>query len=110
MPCPFIGDAKLRRLVDVAKKTNVTIAVDSVYAATQISDACHASGAEVGLLAETDAGVHRVGASPGEDLLNLAKTIQRLPGVRFEGVAFYPGHLRDARDTRKHAIENMAPL
>jgi D-serine deaminase-like pyridoxal phosphate-dependent protein len=107
---PVIGEPKLRRLVDVAKKTNLRIAVDSVYAATQISDACHASGVEVGLLAETDAGFHRVGASPGEDLLNLAKTIQRLPGVRFEGVAFYPGHLRDARETGKQAIDTVARI
>ena len=47
------------------------------------------------MLAETDVGMGRVGVSPGSELLDLARGIERLPGLTFEGIAFYPGHIKD---------------
>jgi D-serine deaminase-like pyridoxal phosphate-dependent protein len=46
------------------------------------------------VLAEADVGLGRVGVAPGEDLVELARNLQRLPGLVFEGVAFYPGHIK----------------
>ncbi|MCL6506275.1 MAG: alanine racemase, partial [Bryobacteraceae bacterium] len=46
------------------------------------------------LLAEADVGLGRVGVAPDEDLVELARHLQRLPGLVFEGVAFYPGHIK----------------
>jgi len=92
---PVIGRGKLERLMAVAGRTKVTVSLDSLYAAEQLSAAAAAAGVTVGVLAETDVGLGRVGVSPGQELLDLARGMQRLPGITFEGIAFYPGHIKD---------------
>lgn len=91
---PVIGRSKLERLAEVARKTRVTVALDSSVAARQLSEAARQAQVNFGVLAETDVGLGRVGVAPGEELLQLAQTIERLPRLTFEGVTFYPGHIR----------------
>src|SRR5580700_6305322 len=58
---PIIGPAKLARLIQVARRTRVTVALDSLEAARQLSEAATGAGMEIGVLAETDVGLGRVG-------------------------------------------------
>lgn len=107
---PIIGAAKLKRLAAVARRTRVTVALDSLIAARQLSDAAQAAGVEVGVLAEADVGLGRVGVDPGEPLLGLAREIGRLPGLVFEGVTFYPGHIKDLGDPGLAALRQLSAL
>src|SRR6266849_5227379 len=91
---PVIGRTKLERLAEVARKTRVTVALDSAFAARQLSEAARQAQVSFGVLAEVDAGLGRVGVNPGEELLQLAQAIERLPRLTFEGITFYPGHIR----------------
>lgn len=91
---PVIGRSKLARLTDVARKTRVTVALDSLIAASQLSEAVQSAKVNVAVLAEVDVGLGRVGVRPGEELLHLAQFISRLPGLTFEGITFYPGHIK----------------
>jgi D-serine deaminase-like pyridoxal phosphate-dependent protein len=91
---PIIGRRKLDRLMDVAAKTPVTVAVDSVFAARQLSDAARQRQVQLGLLAEVDVGLGRVGVEPGEPLRQLVQQIQRLSWISLEGITFYPGHIK----------------
>ncbi len=91
---PVLGRQKLDRLMRVAAKTRVTVSLDSEIAARGLSAAAHEAGREIGALAEMDAGLGRVGVAPGRELVALARTIDSLPGLRFEGIAFYPGHIK----------------
>src|SRR6266853_1865319 len=43
---PIIGHTKLARLAEIARRTRVTVAVDSGFAARQISDAARAAQVE----------------------------------------------------------------
>src|SRR5437870_4501071 len=81
---PIIGKAKLARLMEVARRTRVTVALDSTFAARQLSDAARAARVEIGVLAEADVGLGRVGVCPGAQLLQLAQTIDKLPHLTFE--------------------------
>src|SRR5262245_24925409 len=91
---PIYGTEKMRRLIEVAKKTPVTVSVDSLEAARPISEAASAAGVTIGVLAEVDAGLHRVGAQP-ELFVELLKNLAPLPGIELRGMAFYPGHIKD---------------
>ncbi|HTM50550.1 MAG TPA: alanine racemase [Bryobacteraceae bacterium] len=91
---PVIGRGKLERLTEVAKKTRVTVALDNSFTARQLSEAARQAQVSFGVLAEVDAGMGRVGVSPGEELLQLAQAVGRLPRLTFEGVTFYPGHIK----------------
>jgi D-serine deaminase-like pyridoxal phosphate-dependent protein len=75
---PVIGRSKLERLMAIARRACVTVSLDSLAAAQQLSAAAQGAGVTVGVLAETDVGLGRVGVAPGGELLDLARGIQRL--------------------------------
>lgn len=104
---PVVGHHKLERLTELAKKVNVTVAVDSLAVARPISEAARAAGVEIGLLAEMDAGLHRVGVQPGSELEALAAGLARLPHIRWRGVAFYPGHIKDQTESGRAELEQL---
>jgi len=107
---PVIGRGKLERLMAVARQTFVTVSLDSMFAARQLSEAAQAAGVTVGVLAETDVGLGRVGVSPGEELLNLARGILGLAGLSFQGIAFYPGQIKDNSAQGMQALAALGSL
>jgi D-serine deaminase-like pyridoxal phosphate-dependent protein len=107
---PVLGRSKLDRLLEVAKKTQLTVALDNLVAARQLSEAARAANVEIGVLAEVDAGLNRVGVSPGPELMELARGLRSLPNLRFEGIDFYPGHIRDTADCGLEQIRKLSEL
>ncbi len=96
---PVIGEAKLRRLADVAKKTRVTVALDSLAAARALSQTAASFGVRFGVLVEVDVGLGRVGVLPG-DAPELAQACAAMPGIDARGFTFYPGHIREQNDEK----------
>ncbi len=107
---PVIGRKKLDRLMQVAAGVNLTVSLDSAFAARQLSDAARESQREIGVLAEMDAGLGRVGVSPGGELIELIRSITRLPRLRYEGIAFYPGHIKSLDEEGLKAIEALSQM
>jgi D-serine deaminase-like pyridoxal phosphate-dependent protein len=107
---PIVGRAKLARLMEVARRTHVTVALDSLAAARELSGAARETQVEVGVLAEFDAGLGRVGVMPGVPLLELARSIRQLPHLNFQGLTFYPGHIKDLDETGLHALAQLSEL
>jgi len=91
---PVLGKSKTERLVRLARNTKVIVSLDSISVARAISEAAVQSGVVIGVLIEIDAGLHRVGVTTGEPLRQLALAVSCLPGLRFDGLAFYPGHVK----------------
>jgi D-serine deaminase-like pyridoxal phosphate-dependent protein len=106
---PVVGRPKLDRLMEVARKTRVTVALDSLDAARPLSQAAHAAQVEVGVLVEIDAGLGRVGVAPGE-ALPMAQCIQKLPGLSFAGITFYPGHIKLMDAEGRAAMQEVGQL
>ncbi len=107
---PIVGRQKLERLMEVARRTSLTVALDSACAARQLSEAASAAKVSIGVLAEVDVGLGRVGVSPGAPLLELARSILTLPGLSLAGITFYPGHIKDLGPGGRAAIANLAQL
>ncbi len=104
---PVIGRQKLLRLCHVAQQTQLTVSLDSVAAARPLSDAAREAQVEIGILAEVDVGLGRVGVQPGDELLALVQSIVRLPHLQWRGIAFYPGHIKD---TTAHGLADLEKL
>lgn len=85
---PTLGASKLTRLRAVAGQTNVTMSIDSREVADQLA------GLNIGVLVEIDVGLGRVGIDPGKPAADLARHVDSLPGLRFSGIAFYPGQFK----------------
>lgn len=103
---PIVGQRKLERLVEVAKRTKVTVALDSAVTARHLSDAARAGGVNFGILAEMDVGFHRVGVPPSE-VVPLVRSITRLPRLTFEGIAFYPGFLKEMDEEAIRSLQEL---
>jgi D-serine deaminase-like pyridoxal phosphate-dependent protein len=91
---PVVGETKLRRLAAVAGVTRVTVALDSLFVAQQLSQIAQAAKTSFGILTEIDVGLARVGVTPA-DALDLTRAVSALPGLEWRGITFYPGHIKD---------------
>ncbi|MDQ3412605.1 MAG: alanine racemase, partial [Chloroflexota bacterium] len=89
---PVIGEPKLRRLLALMERARVTVAFDSLAAATGLSAAMAAAGRTLDLYIEVNTGQDRAGASAGEEAVALALAVDRLPGARVVGVMTHEGH------------------
>lgn len=107
---PVVGQKKVGRLLRVAQEANVTVSLDSVIAARQLSEAAQQAQVTIGVLTEVDVGLGRVGVAPGEELLHLGQDIERLPSLTFEGITFFPGHIRTLDEKGLKALQQLGLL
>ncbi len=92
---PPVGSARLARLMRLDPwPEHLTVALDSPEVLEALARAAAAAGREVGVVIEVDAGMHRVGVGSAAAAVELAGMAARRPGLRYDGVLFYPGHLR----------------
>jgi len=105
---PILGDEKLRRLAGLARARRMLLALDSEAAAQELSKAAAARDATIGVLVEFDAGGRRCGLEPGPALVALAKTIEKLPGLKFRGLMSYFGNVWGTAEERRAEAERVA--
>ena len=108
-----VGAQKIARLINLAKHSEIMVAVDSAENVQAISEAAGAKGATVRMLVEVNIGMDRCGVEPGKPTLALAEQIHRSPNVIFEGLMGYEGHTvakpnRSERDaTAREAMQRL---
>lgn len=108
---PQVGEAKLMRLFAMEEwPADFMVAVDSAAALDALASAARHAGREIGVLIELDAGMHRVGVQNPEKAVELAERAARAPGVRYDGIMFYPGHLRNAATEIGPGINALAEM
>lgn len=105
---PVIGKQKLERLASIARSRPVLVALDSFEAASALSEAACFFQVEFGVLVEFDVGLHRCGVQSTQQLVELARSISKLPRLRWDGVAFYPGHIKKVDEAGLAAIDQLA--
>jgi len=93
---PPVGKAKLDRLMSLPERVTLTVSLDSQESAEQLARAARERGRSVGVYVELDLGLHRVGVSPADEMLQLARFVSDSPLLVYRGIAFYPGHIRSA--------------
>ncbi|ULO06874.1 alanine racemase [Paenibacillus sp. 19GGS1-52] len=94
---PIVGQSKLERLVQLAKRVKLTVACDSYEVASAISEAALKAGMVINIWIEIDPGYGRVGVQPGESLERLAGALAPLQGIVVTGVLEFAGHSYDAQ-------------
>lgn len=93
-----VGSDKLSRLAELARRVRLRVCVDDADNVADLSRALTAAGAELGVLVEVDIGMRRCGVDPGEPALALARLVAESPGLRFDGLQGYDGHLQLLED------------
>lgn len=91
---PTVGPARLQKVVQLARKVKVTVAIDSLEAAEQIAAAAAAASVSIHVLVDVDVGFHRTGVPDPHAATTLATICQNLPTLRLQGILCFPGHLQ----------------
>ena len=106
----IVGEMKIARLVELARRSDPITAVDSAENVRALSKAAAAGKVEIRLLVEVDLGMKRCGVPPGAPALELARLITSLPGIKFAGLQGYEGHLVALRDKAERTEKTRAAL
>ena len=91
----IVGPLKIARLVALAGRCTVTVAVDDADNVRRLSAAAVAAGVTLGVFLEVNVGMDRCGVEPGEPALALARQVTDAPGLVFAGLQAYEGHLQN---------------
>jgi D-serine deaminase-like pyridoxal phosphate-dependent protein len=105
-----IGPIKIGRLVDLERRADVMIAVDSARNIADLSTAAVAAGVTIRCLVEVDIGMDRCGVRPGEEALELARVVVASPGLLFMGLQAYEGHLQEVvpyEERRRRTLQDV---
>jgi D-serine deaminase-like pyridoxal phosphate-dependent protein len=96
----IISASKIARLAALARNANIKVVVDDADNARDISAAAVYSKSQIGVLIDVNIRLDRCGVEPGEPTTMLAKIVDGLPGLKFEGLNGYEGHVFGLGDER----------
>ncbi len=85
--------AKISRLVVLAGRITLSVAVDNARNVQDLSEAAQAAGVALGIVVDMDSGYGFGGVAPGQDVVDLARTVTNAPGLSFQGIMTYEGPL-----------------
>jgi D-serine deaminase-like pyridoxal phosphate-dependent protein len=105
---PPVGAARLERLMRLPTATRLTVAVDSADCLPALGMAARLARRELEVYVEVDVGMQRVGVAPSRDAVMLAKAVRDTEALRFAGLTFYPGHVREPVGEQGSAIAALA--
>ena len=90
-----VGPIKIARLIALARRCAVTVAVDDAGNVAQLSAAAARAGVTIRCYVEVDVGMARCGVPDGAAALRLARLVHDRPGLVFGGLQTYEGHLQN---------------
>lgn len=105
---PPVG-LKVERLMRLDPAVDLMVALDSVESLETLAEAAKRHRRPVRVLIELDLGMRRVGVPVVEDAIALARLAGDRAPLRYAGVNFYPGHIRqqpgDERDAQIASLD-----
>lgn len=94
----IVGPRKIQRLVELAARCDLMVAVDNPANLAAIDEAAQRRGVRPRVLVEVNIGHNRCGLTPGPQVVELARQAAAASGVRFAGLMGYEGHIIDLED------------
>jgi len=113
LPYNIIGESKLKRLMALASRINLSVTADSAFTARGLSNAALLANLTLPVLAECDTGGGRCGVQSPQEAADLARLIGSLPNLHFGGLMTYPSNENlDAfvRETRSLLSDENLPI
>ena len=93
---PVVGPTldRLAKLISAQPATTFRATVDHPRPARQLAEVMAAAGHTLATLVDLDVGMGRTGVEP-DGAVELAKLVDALPNLTFDGLQAYDGHVRD---------------
>ena len=87
----IVTPAKIARLCVLARRTRLTVEVDSARNVADLSEAAVAAGVMLAVVVDVNTRLNRFGVEPGQPVVDLAREVSRADGLEFAGLATYEG-------------------
>jgi len=101
----IVGEHKLWRLLKLAQKCKLCVAVDSEFGAGTLNQALEQTQQTLDVVIEVNCGQDRCGVLPGGPALKLAKQIAEFSQLRLAGLMSHGGHVYHA--TTREDVERI---
>ncbi len=101
----IVGPVKIPRLVALAHRARIGVAVDHPENVKDLSRAASKEGVEIGVLVDVNVKIDRTGVEPGEPTVELVRKVADSPGLRFDGIMGYEGHVSPKDQAETNAVE-----
>lgn len=88
----IIGEKKFSRLIRLAQKARLCIAVDSEYGAKTLNQALEQANQNLEVVIEINCGQNRAGVLPGDPALELAQKVSNYRHLNLRGLMTHGGH------------------
>ncbi|MDE2804062.1 MAG: alanine racemase [Gemmatimonadota bacterium] len=105
---PPASAAKVDRLCALPRSVDLTVGLDSIEVLRLLARGAAAAERTFGIVVEFDAGLGRTGVTDPAEAVRVAEEAVSLPGVRFDGLMFYPGHIRIPRSRQAGRLERLS--
>lgn len=110
MAYPAVDPRRCGELARLARTKTVRVGLDTATAADALSAAATSAGGTVGVLVDLDVGLHRTGVQSPAAALALAQHVDRSPGLRLDGIMYYPGHVWSRPDAQADVLRAVDAL
>jgi len=107
---PVIGEYKLERLARLAAQTSMAVAMDSEEGVEALAGTAQREGCKFRVRVEMNSGFNRTGVPTPEAAVDLAKKVTASPGLIFEGIMVFPGHVWRDRDRWQEVAKEEGEL
>lgn len=104
---PLVDPYRLRRAAKLAQHAIVRLALDTETAIDRAAAAANEANVTLGVLVDLDVGVGRTGVQSPAAALALAQRVANSPGLRLDGLFFYPGHIWLPVDQQPEALAKV---
>lgn len=100
---------KIAKVASVADCCYLTVCVDDAENIAALSAAAALQGSVIHCLVEYDIGQKRCGVETWDEVYELASLVRRMPGLEFEGIEAYAGHIAHYvdREERKACTDKI---
>jgi D-serine deaminase-like pyridoxal phosphate-dependent protein len=93
-----VSAEKCARVASLARRTRITVAVDSIAGVDALAAAARSAGVTIQVLVDLNVGQGRCGVAPGDEAVVLARRVGTTNGLTLRGVMGYEGHIQPIRD------------
>jgi D-serine deaminase-like pyridoxal phosphate-dependent protein len=104
---PPVGAARLERMARLPNEVRIGVAADDASALQALALAAKLGRREIDVYVEADLGMRRVGVASPEKAVALAKQVCDTSSLRFGGLMFYPGHIRETVDQQHASLAQL---
>lgn len=90
---PIVGETRAQSVARLSVGRAISVAADSEYVMDGLSHAAARHETVIGIYIIFDVGLRRCGVSDPDQVVRLARYARTRPGLRYEGIQIYLGHL-----------------